>query len=144
MMQLIQFLKITLMFSGLFLLLGCKHQSTYLYLIQHPEALQTELSKCHENDSADTCKIVKRAAQDLVIFNNQRQDNPEKFGLKILQAQETLAKTHQNLMLAQNDLLTHANDAAAQKKVASLKDDYNNQLEQVDAMLAIVATTSPE
>jgi hypothetical protein len=144
MIRLNQFLKISLMFSGLFLLLGCKHQSSYLYLIQHPETLQSELAKCRNTDSADTCKIAKRAAQDLVIFNNQRQDNPEKFGLKILQAQQTLAKTHDNLTLAQNDLLTHANDAAVQKKVVSLKDDYNNQLEQVNAMLAIVATTSPE
>lgn len=144
MMRINQILKWLVLFFGVFLLLGCKPKSAYLSLIQHPEELQSQLADCQGNNTSDVCKVIKRAAQDLVIFNNQRQDNPEKFGLRILQAQQTLVNTHENLLLAERELSAHSDDAALAKKVSALKDDYNNQLEQVNAMLEIVATTSPE
>lgn len=115
----IQFDRFLMLSVLLITLLGCKQNSTYLYFFRHPDVLQAELANCLKNDSPE-CKTVKRAANDFVVLNNQRQDNPEQFGLKILLAQEALAKLHNN------------------------QEAYKAQQEQIDAMLAVVATTSPE
>lgn len=106
----------------LFAFFGCNQQPmNYVELMKHPAELKEEAANCQMN-AGPHCAEVKRAAQDYYTLNNERQDNPEAFGLKILLAQQALAKT----------------------KAKGDQKEYESQLEQVNAMLAVVSATSPE
>ena len=113
-------LKVILILTASSLFLGCQQKpQTYVDLIKNPELLQDKVAACHLNDTAD-CKMVLRAAQDYSVMNTERQENPELFGQKILQAQQELAR------------------------VIAAKGDVDAQREHVNAMLAVVSSTSPE
>jgi hypothetical protein len=127
-----------------FFLTGCEEKPvSYLYLLKHPAVIQSKLTQCEISNEVD-CPVVKRAAADYMTMNTQRQESPEEFGTKILLAQQGLVKARLELEAAQNDLSAHPEDAKLQKKLATLKDDYQMQFDKVNALLAIVSATSPE
>ena len=66
---------------------GCQQTLSYDYLMQHPAALQKEYTNCRGEATAH-CEQVVRAAEDFRSLVQQRSDNPELFGLQIMQAQQ--------------------------------------------------------
>jgi len=58
--------------------------------MQHPLVLKQMILRCDESDLPE-CTDVKRAAQDFSQLINERQEDPEKFGMKIMAAQQELA-----------------------------------------------------
>lgn len=140
-MRIFHLLKVVL-FVLLFSLLGCKQKVTYLYLLQHPNEIESRISTCQLSDS-DECKLVKQASEDFLTLNNQRIQDPELFGRTILLEQEKLLKTKEELQALQNEMKSK-NDAAMQKKLTALNEVYQEQSKKVATLLAIVASTSPE
>lgn len=86
-----RFLKIFIVGLSSFLFSSCNLSLTYDYLMQHPERLQKEISRCAISDDA-SCILVKEAAQDFIELVNERREDPEEFGLKILRAQQQFSK----------------------------------------------------
>lgn len=140
MMRLSQLAKIISLSLLSFSVLGCqpKH-SSYLYLLRHPDFLQEQMANCQTTQSS-VCETVKKAADDYLAMNNQREENPEAFGLKILDAQRDLVDKKTALDAVKQNL----SDPAEQKKLPVLQEAYDAELLTVNAMLAIVASTSPE
>lgn len=138
------------------LLNGCRDKKTYSYYMQHPAALSGAIARCQSEpektgDKAAECEIVMFAAENMISLINEQQDNPEKFGQRILDAQmaystlkqqaDEASQSYQRLQMA------HASDA--QLRIA--KDDLYkanktcaDKLEQIKTMLAVVGMGSPD
>lgn len=69
-------------------LIGCTPPHSYSYdeLMMHPPLLQTEIQYCQARTSS-YCSEVNRAAGDFMKLALEQQNNPEKFGERILQEQ---------------------------------------------------------
>lgn len=87
----------------------------------HPLVLKKLVLQCDESDQPE-CVDVRRAAQDFSELINQRRDDPEKFGMKIIAAQQELA----NLKL-------HAAPEAIRQ-----------QQQQINVLYTVVVLTSGE
>ena len=83
--------KFSIFFLITLLLVSCQEPKNYDYLMQHPERLQKELAYC-EGSETPNCLVVKHAADDFSMLVNESHFNPEKFGLKIIQAQQALSQ----------------------------------------------------
>lgn len=79
--------KIYVILLTVVLLSGCQQTLSYDYLMQHPAILQKEYVSCQVEASAQ-CDQVVHAAEDFRALVQQRGDNPELFGLRIMQAQQ--------------------------------------------------------
>lgn len=112
---------------GLFfpmMLNGCQFDtSTYDYYIRHPTELQYAYSRCQEGQNTDEaqCKIVTQASQDFLQLVEERSRDPEAYGTEIMHLQMALAKNPD----------THS-------------EDYQQQLQKLQAMYAVIAATSME
>ncbi|MCD6039554.1 MAG: hypothetical protein K0S27_954 [Gammaproteobacteria bacterium] len=80
-------IKIFIIFGGILILSGCKPVLDYSYLMQHPDVLHKEYVRCRGQSSMQ-CEGVVRAAEDFRMLVQQRSENPELFGLEIMQAQQ--------------------------------------------------------
>jgi hypothetical protein len=119
-MQLNHFLKILIVTFSFLVFAGCKQEPlTYIELMQHPDVLHERYMSCQGVDSPE-CQLVKHAAQDFLALSTQGQENPELFGQNLIEAQEQLA--------------------AMQPQ----QPGYQALNEKINAMLAVVALTSPE
>jgi len=79
--------KMSLILLSVVLLSSCRQTLSYDYLMQHPAVLQKEYTRCRGEATAQ-CDQVVRAAEDFRALIQQRSDNPELFGLQIMQAQQ--------------------------------------------------------
>jgi hypothetical protein len=83
-----------LLLLGALCLLGCQEEMTNAYLMRHPLALKKEVQLCQkEGDKTqyqlDHCAKVMNAAQKLSQYIEEEQQDPEKFGEKMLRLQAT-------------------------------------------------------
>lgn len=77
---------------GVLCLVGCQEKVTASYLMRHPLALKKEVLLCQkEGDKTqsqlDHCANVMSAAQKLSQYMDEEQQDPEKFGEKMLRLQ---------------------------------------------------------
>lgn len=115
-------------FIGLFVFLlmsGCEKPTfSYDYLMQHPNVLQDEYQTCEQTKSTDQrCKIVKQATDDFLQLANERNQEPEVFGLKIMQVQIKIAELSQK---------------------PESKIEYEKQNQKLASLYAVIAMTSRE
>lgn len=73
-------------------LAGCRDELTTSYLMQHPLVLKKEVTYCQQlgdktPDQVAQCKRVMQVAQDLTALIEEEQQDPEKFGEKMLKLQ---------------------------------------------------------
>jgi hypothetical protein len=122
--------KISLLGLMVTLLTACQPEPTdYKALMTHPEALERDMGRCQINEKiAADCEVVRRASADFAMLVSDRAANPEAFGMKILAAQTALG-------IAKTALQNNDKDASAQQ-------NYNDQLQKVNVLLAAVAATS--
>lgn len=130
-------LKITVMTLATFALFACKQEMTYQELLRNPSVLQEKITQC-ENQKTAECDEVNRAGKDFFTLNTEFQQNPELFGQKVLSAQQERAKNQAALQVAEQDAKSNP------QQVKTLRDNLQDQTNQINAMLAVVATTSPE
>lgn len=134
------FLKTSATLGLLFGLTSCQPENkTYDYFMQHPDIVQSTLAECDTN-SSETCETARRAEHDFQALMNDRDTDPERFGEKILLAENDLVQKRLDLehakAAAEN---AHSGSADLNKTVETLTDEYHSQLENVNTLLAVVA-----
>lgn len=126
-------------------LVSCyQKETTYDYLLQHPADVQTLLSQCDGNSSKE-CENARRAEQDFQTLMHDRDQDPEKFGQRILAAEYDLVQKRHALELAKAEFKTHPEKTELKQNIDSLSDAYQSQLQSVNTMLAIISVSgSPQ
>ena len=120
-------MKLKLCFAGLFFALGITgcQSNTYTIddLMQHPDTLQQAYLRCTngENTNASQCTIVIQAAREFSSLAEERNQDPEKFGRRIMDLQAAMATGLKP-------------DSAA----------YQQQADELRAMYAVIAATTQE
>lgn len=126
-------------------LTGCQHPLTYAYLMTHPAALEKKVAYCQRggvsNQDDESCKLIMHAATDFMALLREQQFDPEKFGNKIMQAEDACISAHEKMVQAKRDSLM--SDKAKASYLAA-KQAYDEQYEQVRILLAVASTSSPE
>lgn len=79
--------KIFVTLLSMLVLSGCQKPLTYGELMQRPELLQKEYEDCRGQTSTQ-CDEVVRAAEDFRLLVQQREEDPEAFGYRIIQAEQ--------------------------------------------------------
>lgn len=144
---------ITVLF--LVLLSGCKEKQTYSYLMRHPMVLKQEITECQASmektqDQATKCETVMYAGMNMSNLISQQQQDPEKFGQRILSAQENYIKLKQASIAASRILEDFKNKSAAPADIRTAQDDVykakkacSDQLQEIKVLLAVVGLGSP-
>ncbi len=78
-------------------LAGCRENMPSDYLMRHPAVLKREIERCHADETktremASHCEIVMSAAERFIELLKEQQGEPEKFGVRIMEAQAACAK----------------------------------------------------
>ena len=138
----------------LLFVIGCKPQLTYSQLMEQPALLKKEMEQCEKNPTlADEktlqCKIVMQAFSRFLSLVKQKEENPEEFGERILQAEMALADTleeihHQEQQL--KALQTHSSDQLKkiQNKLEEMHAIYDIRESEIKTLLAVILESSPE
>lgn len=146
----------TILVSLTIALVGCNEKLTYSYLIEHSNVLKQKVADCQSIDEKSSedisqCQIVMSAAADLIIIINEQQDDPEKFGQKILNAEsdwvkakEKLHDTQQILSTLETKKASSVELQAAQRNLDQAKEAYKFKHDQVKVLLSVVGMNSPE
>lgn len=147
-------LKITkglLVVSIMSALAGCHHELTYSYLVRHPDVLKDEANRCDEQkDASDQCKLVMRAATDFMNALNEQQQDPERFGQKIMQAEAAFVTAKQEMKAAQAEVRSLKDQkrseeeiAAAEQKLTAAQEAYKRHKEEMQLLLGAASVNSP-
>lgn len=138
-----------------FSLFGCKERQSYTYYMRHPLVLKQEVTECQSSfektkDQAAKCEIVMYAALNMTALINQQQQDPEKFGQRILDAQENYIKLKEAVIQASqvvDDLKSKNTSPAdlrsAQDDLYKAKKACADQLQEIRVFLAVVGLGSP-
>lgn len=152
MKRILRFLTLVLFFP---LLMGCKEKQSYSYYMRHPLELKQEITECQASfvktkDQAAKCEIVMYAAVNMAALINQQQENPEKFGQRILEAEENYSKLKAAVNQASKVLDELKNKNAAPADLRAAQDDLYkakkacaDQLQEINVFLAVVGLGSP-
>lgn len=125
---------------GLFLIASlssaCGEKTTYDYLMQHPDFLQQRYHHCieHSSDSQAACNTIMRAQNDFAELVNQRDQDPEGFGARVLQEEENRAYLKQQFHTAEQK-----NNAS---EIDKSKQAYQAADLKVKILLSVIAATS--
>lgn len=140
--------KIAIIALGSFLLISCNNSFSHEYLLEHPDVLQKELTRCQESgEYTSYCDGVKQAGQEFMALVSARGNDPELFGRQILQAQSELADEKEKLeQLRQEQEQMKGSPATElqdmQKKLDLVKTTYQAKEQKVKVLLAVVAATT--
>lgn len=136
----------------IFLMTGCWEQKpTYLYLMVHPDYLQQSYRRCVQEAMSPTlqCEIIMRAQGDFTSLINQREQDPEGFGVKVLQEQAnniSLKLKFTKVLSAYHELDKNSHDIEALKharfELGKAKDEYQLSNEKVLILMSVIAATS--
>lgn len=134
---------------------GCKERQTYSYLMRHPMVLKQEITECQASiektkDQATKCETVMSAGMNMSNIISQQQQDPEKFGQKILDAQENYIKLKEVLAATTKILEDLKSKNAAPEDIKTAQDDVykakkacSDQLQEIKVLLAVVGLGSP-
>ena len=148
--------KFIVVFSMFAMLVGCQEKVNYTYLMEHPAFLKDEVMRCESSggkvsSDAPSCDLVMRAANDFTNLINEQQEDPEKFGQRILDAESTYVKAKINLKEEKKSLSLlkdkkgeSAEQKIAQEKLEKAEKDYQEKRTDVKILLAVVSLNSPE
>lgn len=134
-------------------LTGCNEKLTYEYLVQHPMVLKAEVERCQSGEQPNQadCPVIMNAATNFAAMYNDRQQQPEKFGERLLALQLELTQFKNKYMAARKNLSdlkakqAAQNDIqAAQVEVVAAEKAYLDQRTEVRMMLAVIGIDSPE
>ncbi len=117
----------------IFFLQGCgENQTSYAYLVQHPEDLQKAYESCIRSGAGSTpsCEVVMHAHSDFSELVLEREQDPERFGAKILQEQENSVYLKKQLETSRTDT---SHTLEEREKASDLR---------VKMMLKVIAVTS--
>jgi outer membrane murein-binding lipoprotein Lpp len=128
-----QILSISCILLSTFFLSGCSQKESYAEFMQHPQRLQAAIKNC-EQKSYDYCDAARQAEQDFEALVEQRVDDPELFGQKIMQEQQLLVQLQQAFHQAQQ-----TGDA---EKLAAAEQAYRLQNEKTKTLYAVIIATS--
>ena len=138
------------------ILTGCREELNYTYLMQHPVTLKEEVMRCESNGGKSTpggptCDLVMRAANDFTSIISEQQENPEKFGQRILDAETDCVKAKDNVDDVRQSLVTLKNKHASatelqpvQEKLDQTAKIYQEKKDEVKVLLAVAGLNSPE
>jgi hypothetical protein len=128
-----------------------RERPTYSYLMRHPDYLQQVYNGCVEQvvGSAVPCDTVMRAQADFTQLVNERAQNPERFGARVLQAQENTVYLRQQFEAAWK---AYNQVGSSKSKLEELKNmrieldkrenAYRASELQVKILLTVIAATS--
>lgn len=131
---------------------GCWQQRpSYSYLMLHPAYLQQQYNHCVGQvvDPSLPCETILRAQADFTALTNEREQDPERFGARIMQEQENVA-----YFKAQFDAAWRAyrQVGASKPSLEELKNsrmeldkrkaDYLARTKTVEVLLSVIAATS--
>lgn len=126
---------------------GCENkEKNFDWYMQHPLVLKEDIGKCMaqagREKNAAACDIVMRAGVSMTALVNQEQEDPEKFGQRVLDAEEALAVLHEQVVQAEA-AVRDMKDAAAQKSLNKAIKAYRDQERQIKIYWAVISLTSP-
>ena len=148
--------KILMIVLAVCMFTGCKENLSHSYLMQHPLVLKKEVTRCQSlvdksSDQATQCASVMSAARDMMAIINEQQEDPEKFGQKILDTEAAYVNAKNDWRQAQQIVnKLKANNASpaeldpATEKLAQAQKFYENQSETMKTLLAVAGLSSPE
>lgn len=134
---------------------GCQRNITYSYLMQHPNFLQQESLRCSiteqvVKEDAEYCKLVERAATDLMSVATSQQSEPEKFGMRIMEVEAeyvnvsfTMNKARQAIHQAKQNRDKLAL-LAAETRFEQARKHRNEKEEELAILFAVLRAHSPE
>lgn len=136
---------------------GCQNTNySQDYLIQHPNLVKKEIEYCQSllnktPEQAKRCELVMNAAGILMALLSERQQDPEKFGRRVIDVEIGYVKAKQNYEAAQqllNDLknkkMSNTEIETAQVKVAETKQVYEDKRREMKTLLSVIGMSSPE
>lgn len=136
---------------------ACSSEShTYNYLVEHPLVLNQDMALCQSGaetspDQQAQCEVARKAAVKVGGIIDQAQSDPERFGQLIMQKEDEMVKSREQLDQANSELVSlkaknasAAELAAAETKVNSLEAEYQQRDQDVKIMLAVAGLNSPE
>lgn len=150
------YLKYFILSLWLLALTGCKENLSYSYLMHHPQVLKREMESCHSDISSSLerekyCRIVMYAAENLLSFLRQQQEDPEEFGHRLLILQTNVVKTKNELINAQKLLHTLQQKNASTEEINNAKENrdrlqaiYKEQYEEMKVKLAVIGVNTPD
>lgn len=140
-------------------LAGCHGETvnhTSQYLMLHPTELKNEMVRCQEiiqsgGHADDYCQLVSKTMENFFAILVEQQRQPEKFGQRILAAQEAYGLALTQAELAKQTLEQEAAAQASDDTLKASQAAYQQALANaadakatVDALLVIVGESSPE
>lgn len=136
----------------IFLISGCwERKPTYMYLMAHPDYLQQSYNKCVQEIVSPTipCKVIMHAQADFTRLINQREQDSERFGAQILQAQADNAffkSKFEKALYSYNSLGKNNHDMEELKKMRleldKAREEYRDSADKVLILLSVIAATS--
>jgi len=137
-------------------LVGCTEKITYTYLMQHPNQLKQAIVTCQAKnertkDQASQCEMVMYAAANMLAIISQQQEEPEKFGQRLMDAEVAYVKATDELQVAQEALADLQNKkasptdlTAATDKMDKARKTVEEKNEEIKVMLAVLGLSSPD
>ena len=121
------------------------------YYMQHPLELKQAIMACQgsfvQGVKAAHCDMMMRAAVNMEAIVNQQQEDPERFGQRILHAEETLAQLKLAMIeagkKAEDSHLSPAESKRAQDDLDNAKKAYDKQYQEVKVLLAVLGMGGP-
>ncbi len=148
------FLKIISLCFTVVALTACQEKPSYNYLVQHPLELKKAVERCQSNESTTTaaeCDMVMNAANKTMMLLKEQEENPEKFGEKILmveleyiKAKTASKQTEQALADLKAKHAPAADIKLAEAKVQLANKAYQDKCDEKRAMLAILSLSTPQ
>ena len=136
----------------IFSLAGCfESKQSYSYLMLHPEHLQKLYNQCVQQVVAPElpCELIMRAEADFTQLTNQREQDPERFGARVLQDQENsiflkskLDSAWQAYQIVGAAKPTIENLKTMRMALDKAESEYETSSEGVKILLAVIAATS--
>jgi hypothetical protein len=131
---------------------GCgEKKPTYSYLMLHPEELQRTYNQCVQQVVPPSlpCEMVMQAQAEFTDLMNQREQDPERFGARLLQEQENsiYLKSKVDAAWKAYQIVGASKPTLENLKVMRLAVDkaeaqYQASAEQVRILLTVIAATS--
>lgn len=112
--------------------------SSYDYFMQHPLAVEKVLASCESNNSKD-CETARRAEQDFLTLTNDRDQDPQKFGEKIILAENDLVAKKIALDRIKATLKKNPGDKSLSEQAKQAEAAFLAQDAIVKTLLAVVA-----
>ncbi len=134
------------------LLTGCwEEKPVYSYLMLHPDYLQRNYNQCVQQvvDPALPCETILRAQADFTALTNEREQDPERFGARVMQAQENTVYLKRRF---ESTLGAYQKAGRAKPSVEAFKEmrmeldkrraQYKASKNKVNFLLSVIAATS--